>query len=55
MIEAGRDLWLLKQGHLQQVAQKNVQMASDYLQKGILHNLFVLMCVCSQYVIMRLV
>jgi len=41
MAEAGRDLWrsfcptpLLKQGHLELVAQDNVRMAFEYLQGG---------------------
>jgi len=47
MAEVGRDLWrssgpspLLKQDHLEQVAQDHVQMASEYLQGWRLHSLF---------------
>ena len=43
MVEVGRDLWrssgpnpLLKQGHLEPVAQDHVQMAFEYLQGWIL-------------------
>jgi len=46
MVDIGRDLWrsfgptaLLKQGHLEQVAQDHVQMAFEYLQAGRIHNL----------------
>ena len=45
MVEVGRDLWrssclapLLKQGHLELVAQDHVQMVFEYLQGGRLHN-----------------
>ena len=40
MVQVGRDLWrlsgltpLLKQGHLEPVAQDHVQMAFEYLQR----------------------
>jgi len=46
MTEVGRDLWrsscptpLLKQKHLQQIAQDDVQLAFEYLQGRKLHNL----------------
>ena len=46
MVEVGRDLWrsfgptpLLKQGHVEGVAQDCVQMAFEYLQGWRLHNL----------------
>jgi len=46
MVEVGSLLWrssvpnpLLKQGHLELVAQVHVQMASGYLQGWKLHNL----------------
>ena len=46
MAEVGRDLWrssapttLLKQGHLQLVAQDHVQTAFEYLQGWRIHNL----------------
>jgi len=45
MLEIGRDLWrssgpspLLKQGHLEPIAQDHVQTSSEYLQIGRLHN-----------------
>lgn len=45
MVEVGRDLWrsscpalLLKQGHLEPVAQDHVQMAFEYLQGWRLDN-----------------
>ena len=46
LVEVGRDLWrslcptpLLKQGHLDTVAQDHVQMGSEYLQGWRLHNI----------------
>ena len=46
MVEVGRDLWrssgptpVLKQGHLELVAQAHGQMAFEYLQGWRLHNL----------------
>jgi len=45
MVEVGRDPWrsfdptpLLRQGHLEPVAQVHVQMAFEYLQGRRLHN-----------------
>ena len=46
LVEVGQDLWtssgptpLLRQGHLEPVAQDRVQVAFEYLQGGRLHNL----------------
>jgi len=46
MVGVGRDLWgsssptpLLKQGHLEQVAQDRVQVGLEYLQRRRTHNL----------------
>lgn len=44
MIEIGRDLWgsysgVTQQGHLEQVAQDDVQVGFDCLQGGTLHHL----------------